>query len=102
MPQNEKPRSKPEVIPPNDTRPHRGLDDPRMQIIIDTPAMERVYIAKPGLLGMLFIVLITGILSAVLLVLLSAAFLVAAPLIVLLITAAVVVSLVRSYFGGLV
>ena len=59
---------------------------------------ERVYFGKPPPLSILLVVLITGLLSAVMLVFLLGAFLVALPLVVLFVTGAIVVGILRVYF----
>jgi hypothetical protein len=97
MSQGEKPRSEPEIIPPKHVgRTAQGA--PRMRVFVDTRGTERVYIAKPGPLGIILVILIASILSAVMLVLLLSAFLIAMPVVVLLIVAAIVAGLLRSYF----
>jgi len=82
--QGEGPHSEPEVIPPDHV--DRGTES------------VRVYIAKPSPLGMILVILITGLLSAVLLVLLLGAFLFLLPLVVLFVTGVIVVGLLRFYF----
>ena len=74
MPQSDKPRSEPEIIPPD----HTGHDTHRAQ----TFGTERIYVAKPGPLGFILVVLITGVLTAVLLALLLATLLIWLPLVV--------------------
>jgi hypothetical protein len=60
--------------------------------------VERVYIGKPSLLGIILVILITGLLSAAMLVLLLGAFLFLLPLVVLFVTAVIVAGLLRAYF----
>jgi hypothetical protein len=98
MSQSEKPRSEPEIIPPGQAgrRTRRGA--PRMRVFVDTRGAERIYVAKPGPLGIIIIILVTGILSAVLLALLAAAFLIAMPVVVLLVAAVIIAGLLRTYF----
>jgi hypothetical protein len=84
--QGEEPRSKLEVIPPGHAE--RGTE------------RVRVYIAKPGPLGTILVVLLVGLLSAVLLVLLLGALLIWLPVVVLFVTGAIVVGLLRVYFRG--
>ena len=93
-PQGEEPRSEPEVIPPGQAE----RDTPRMRVFVDTHSTERVYIGKPSPLGIILVTLITGLLSAVLMVLLLGAFLFLLPLVVLFVTAAIVAGLLRIYF----
>jgi hypothetical protein len=80
----------PEIIPP-------GQDAPR---IFDKRGTERVrvYIAKPGLLGAILVVLIVGLLSAAMLVLLLGALLAVLPALILFVAAVIVVGLLRIYF----
>jgi hypothetical protein len=93
-PQGEEPRSEPEVIPPGQAE----RDTPRMRVFVDTHSTERVYIGKPPPLGIILVILITGLLSAAMLVLLLGAFLFLLPLVVLFVTAAIVAGLLRIYF----
>ena len=58
----------------------------------------RVYIAKPGPLGTILVVLIVGLLSAVFLLLLLGALLIWLPVVVLFVTGAIVIGLLRVYF----
>ena len=81
--QGEEPRSEPEVIPPG---AERGS------------ARVRVYIAQPGPLGTILVVLIVGLLLTVLLVLLLGALLIWLPVVILFATGAIVVGLLRIYF----
>ena len=83
-PQGEEPRSEPEIIPPG----HAERVTERV----------RVYIAKPGPLGTILVILIVGLLSAALLVLLLGALLIWLPVVVLFVTGAIVVGLLRVYF----
>jgi len=71
-----------------------------MRVFVDTHSTERVYIGKPSPLGLILVVLITGLLSAAILVLLLGAFLFVLPVAVLFITAVIVVGLLRVYFRG--
>jgi hypothetical protein len=81
----------PEIIPP-------GQDAPR--IFVDKRSTERVrvYIAKPGLLGAILVVLIVGLLSAAMLVLLLGALLAVLPALILFVAGVIVVGLLRIYF----
>src|SRR5262249_21469455 len=89
-PQGEELRSEPEIIPPGHAE--RGTFDAHTKRV-------RVYIAKPGPLGTILMILIVGLLSAVLRVLLLGALLIWLPAVVLLVTAAVVAGLLRAYFS---
>jgi hypothetical protein len=92
-PRVEQPHSEPEIIPPG--RAERGR--PRMRIYIDE-RIGRVYIAKPGPLGTILMVLIAGLLLTVMLIMLLGAFLIFLPVVVLFVTAAIVAGLLRVYF----
>jgi hypothetical protein len=94
MPHSEKPRSEPEIIPPD----HAGLNAPRARVFTDAHGTKRVYVARLGPLGMILAVLTTGILAAVMLVLLFASFLIWVPLVILFIVGTIVAGLVRTYF----
>jgi hypothetical protein len=98
MSQGEKRSLEPDIIPPSEPRHEARRGTPRARVFFDTRGAERVYIARPGSLSIILVILVTGILSAVLLVLLSAAFLIAVPVVVLLVTAAIIGGLVREYF----
>jgi hypothetical protein len=98
MPQDEKPRSEPEIIPPNHAERRTAQGAPRMRVFIDTHATERVYVAKLGPLGVILAVLTTGILSAAMLVLLFATFLIWMPLVVFFIAGAIISEILRTYF----
>jgi hypothetical protein len=89
---SKEPRSEPEIIPPGQAA--RG--GPRMRVGFD--AHERVYFGKPPPLSILLVVLVTGLLSAVMLVFLLGAFLIALPFVVLFVTAAIAVGILRVYF----
>ena len=71
-----------------------------MRVFVDTHSTERVYIGKPSPLGLILVVLITGLLSAAILVLLLGAFLFVLPITALFITAVIVAGLLRVYFGA--
>jgi len=92
--QGEEPRSEPEIIPPGNAEQGK----PRKRIFVDTHSSERVYIGKPSPFGLILVVLITGLLSAAMLVLLLGAFLFVLPIAALFITAVIVAGLLRVYF----
>ena len=71
-----------------------------MRVFVDTHSTERGYIGKPSPLGLILVVLITGLLSAAILVLLLGAFLFVLPIAALFITAVIVAGLMRVYFRG--
>ena len=81
MPRAEKPRSEPEIIPPD----HAERGTPR----------ARVYVARLGPLGVILTILATSILAAVMLVLLFATFLIWVPLVILFIAGAIIFGFLR-------
>ena len=58
----------------------------------------RIYIAKPGPLGIILTVLVVGLLLTVMLIMLLGAFLVFLPVVVLFVSAAIIAGLLRIYF----
>lgn len=80
MPQSDKPRPEPEIIPPD----HAGQETHRTQ------TFERIYVANLGPLGFILVVLITGVLMAVLLALLLATLLIWLPLLVFLVAGVII------------
>lgn len=96
MPQGDKPRSEPEIIPPD--RNARGTH--RTQGFNDAHGSARVHVVRLGPLGSILVVLITAILAAVVLALLLGALLIWLPLLVLFIAGAIIVAILRTYFSG--
>jgi hypothetical protein len=90
MPHSEKPRSEPEIIPPD----RAGLNAPRARVFTDAHT-ERVYVARLGPLGVILTILATSILAAVMLVLLFATFLIWVPLVILFIAGAIIFGFLR-------
>jgi len=84
----------PEIIPPGQAK----RETPRVHIIVGTHGSERVYVGKASPLGIILVTLITGLLTAGILVLLLGAFLLLLPLAVLLVTGLLVAGLLRFYF----
>jgi uncharacterized membrane protein len=82
MTQSNKPRSEPEIIPPD----HAGQDTHRTR----TFGTERIYVATPGPVGLILVVLITGVLMAVLLALLLATLVIWLPLLVFFIAGVII------------
>jgi len=95
MPQGERSRSEPEIIPPN--RTHRGAKS-RERVFTETRDTERVYVARVRPLGVVLAIFITCILAAAMLALLIATFLIWAPLLILLAGGAVIVAFLRLFF----
>jgi hypothetical protein len=96
MPQGDKPRSEPEIIPPD--RAGRRTAQQRARVFIDAHGAKRVYVAKLGPLGIILAVLTTGILAAVMLILLFATFLIWVPLVILFIVGAIIAGLLQTHF----
>jgi hypothetical protein len=69
-----------------------------MRQFVDTRGTEYFYVARLRPLGVILVVLTTGILLAVMLILLLGAFLIWIPVVVLLVTAAIIAGLLRGYF----
>lgn len=92
MPQGERPRSEPEIIPPEQAGTRRT------NAFAEAHGTERVYVARLGPIGIILVVLITAILSATALVLLLGALLIWLPLLVLFIAGAVIAAILRGYF----
>ena len=98
MPQSEKPRSDPEIIPKDHADRRTAQGTPRTRLFIDAHGTERIYVTKLGPLGVILAVLTTGILSAVMLILLFATFLIWVPLVIFFIVGAIISGLLRTYF----
>ena len=69
-----------------------------MSTFVNTRSTERVYIAKPGPLGTVLVILITSLLSAAILVLLLGALLMVLPAVILFVAAVIVFGQLRVYF----
>lgn len=98
MPWDEKSRSEPEIIPPDHAERRTAQDTQRTQVFVDTRGTERVYIAKPGPLGLIVVALTTVILSVLLLTLLLGAFLIWVPLVIAFVAGAIIAGFLRAYF----
>jgi hypothetical protein len=94
MPQGEKPRAEPEIIPPD--RSGRGAH--RAQGFTDASGTERIRVMRVGPFGSILVVLITAILVAVMLALLLGVLLIWLPVLVLFVAGAIIVTIVRAYF----
>jgi hypothetical protein len=90
----EKPRSEPEIIAPSDATSRTA----RVRVSVDRRGTERIYIAQPGPLGFILVVLVTAILLAVMFVLLFGAFLILTPIVLFFAAGLIVAGLVRGYF----
>ena len=95
MPQGDKPRSEPEIIPPDRTA--RGAH--RREGFTGAHGSARIHVVRLGPLGTILVVLITAILAAVMLALLLGVLLVWLPLLVLFIAGAIIVAILKTYFG---
>ena len=98
MPQGKKPRSEPEIIPPDHAERRTAQGRPQTRVFIDAHGTERVYVAKLGPLGIILAILTTCLLSTVMLILLFGAFLIWMPLVVFFIACAIISGLLRAYF----
>ncbi len=96
MSQGEKPRSEPEIIPPDRAEGTRGR--PRAHIFTNTRGTERVYITRIGPLGIILGILTAGVLTAVIIALLLGTLLIWLPLVMLFVAVAVISGLLRTYF----
>lgn len=94
MPNGEKPRSEPEIIPPD----RAGRSTRRSRISFDTRGAERVYVARLGPLGFILAMLLTAIMFAVLLALLLGALLFLTPLVIFFVAGAIIAGFLRVYF----
>ena len=93
-PNPEEPRSKPEIIPPNHAEKGRS----RLRVFVGIHGAERVYVGKASPLGIILVTMLTGFLSAAILMLLLGTFLFLLPLAVLFATCLIAAGLVRFYF----
>jgi hypothetical protein len=98
LPAGEKPRSEPEIIPPDrgDRQSRSGAAG--IRVFLDGGGVRHIYVARLGPLGMVVLALTVGILFAITLILVLGAFLIWIPLISLLVTAAITSGLIRAYF----
>jgi hypothetical protein len=98
LPAGEKPRSEPEVIPPDrrDRQPRSSVAGVR--VFLDGGGVHHIYVTRMGPLGIVALALMVAILFAITLVLLLGAFLIWIPLVGLLVAAAIISSLLRAYF----
>jgi hypothetical protein len=98
LPAGEKPRSEPEIIPPDKGDRRSRSSAAGMRVFLDGGGVRHIYVARLGPLGMVVLALMIGILSAIALVLVLGVFLIWIPLVGLLVAAAIVSSLLRAYF----
>jgi hypothetical protein len=94
MSQGDKPRSEPEIIPPD--RGSRRTQ--RERIFVSSHGPEQIYVARVGPVGAILTVLIVAILLAVMLALLMGALLIWLPLVVLFVAGVIIVGIVRTFF----
>jgi hypothetical protein len=88
------PRSEPEIIPPDRTRPEWAREGrgPRVSASFGT---HRLYVGRVGPMGIVLLALLIGILAALIFVILVGAFLLWIPIAVLVFIAAIVGGLLR-------
>ena len=98
LPAGEKPRSEPEVIPPDrrDRQPRSSVAG--IRVFLDGGGVRHIYVTGMGPLGIVALALMVAILLATTVVLLLGAFLIWIPLVGLLVAAAIISSLLRAYF----
>jgi hypothetical protein len=97
-----KPRSEPEIIPPDRDHPDREplgwrRDGSRAWFSVDAHGTRRIYVRQIGPGGVLLLALLIGILAALIFVILLGAVLIWIPVAILLFVAAVVGGLMRRY-----
>ena len=89
-PPNNRPRAEPEIIPPDAPLP-RHDDGP-----FNARFTQRIYIARPGPLGLLLVALAVIVIVAVILLLVVGAVLIWLPVVGLMVAIGIVTGLVRS------
>jgi hypothetical protein len=82
IPAGEKPRSEPEIIPPDRGDRQSRSSEAGIRVFLDGSGVRHIYIARLGPLGMVVLALMIGILLAITLVLVLGAFLIWIPLLV--------------------
>ncbi len=92
------PRSEPEIIPPDRSRPEWARDRSGPWAAFEARGTRRIYVRKIGPIGILLLALLIGTLAALIFVVLLGAFLIWIPVAILLFVAAVVGGLMRRYF----
>ena len=98
LPAGEKPRSEPEIIPPDRGDRQSRSSEAGIRVFLNEGGVRHIYVARLGPLGMAVLALMIGILLAITLVFVLGAFLIWIPLIGLLVAAAIISSLLRAYF----
>jgi len=99
--QDEKPRSEPEIIPPDRARKRMTRDTPEVRIFLGTREAEHVYVASVRPLGAVLVILIVGLLSAVMLILLLSTVLIWLPFVAIVAAASIIAALWRRCFQSL-
>jgi hypothetical protein len=92
------PRSEPEIIPPDRTRPEWARDPRDPSASGDSFARRRIYVRRIGPGGIFLIALLIATLAAVIFVLLIGAVLIWIPVAILLFVAAAIGGMMRRYF----
>jgi hypothetical protein len=98
IPVGERPRSEPEIIPPDRGDRQSRSSAAGIRVFLDGGGIRHIYVARLGPLGMVLLALMIGILLAITLILVLGAFLIWIPLVGLLVAAAIISSLLRSHF----
>jgi hypothetical protein len=100
-----RPRVEPEIIPP-DRSPRRDRDgsgrrESKLWASVESQEGARVYIAKPGPLGMVLAAVVIGIVLGMTLLALLGAFLFSLPVLGAIVGALILSSIIRRYFRAL-
>jgi hypothetical protein len=101
MSEGEKPRAEPEIIPPGRDHQRPGPRASQRGIFVNTHATHRIYVARLGPFGVLWLAVIFAIVSGVVLFVLLGTFLIVIALVGLLIAVGICANLFRRYFRPL-
>jgi hypothetical protein len=100
-----RPRSEPEILPPEQSsRPDSNRfrrNDSKLWASVESPEGARVYIAKPGPLGMILGAVGVGAVLGMTLLALIGALLFSLPVVGAIVAALILSSLIRRYFRAL-
>jgi hypothetical protein len=92
------PRSEPEIIPPDRTRPEWARDHRDPWASADSFGSRRIYVRRIGPGGIFLVALLIATLAAVIFVILIGAVLIWIPVAILIFFAAAVAGMMRRYF----
>src|SRR3954451_4881 len=91
------PRSEPEIIPPDRTRPEWARDHRDPWASSDPFGARRIHVAKVGPMGIVLLALLIGILAALVFVIVVGAFLLWIPIAILVFIAAILGGRLRRH-----